>query len=70
MIEQPEVFTSLLSVGLELIYYVVMLSFIMYAAVLAYHWFSYGTKQQTSMLSLAIFLIVSAPLLLTMAFTL
>lgn len=70
MINQPAFFAILFSIGQELIFYVVMLIFLLYSATLAYHWFSYGTKHTTSMLSLAIYLIVSAPLLLIMSLTL
>lgn len=69
MIEQPEIFSSFFAIGKEIIFYVVVFFFIFYAVALAYHWFSYGTAQKTAMLSLAVFLIVSAPLLLTMALT-
>lgn len=70
MIEQPELFTNFISVGREIAFYVVVLIFLFYSVILAYHWFSYGTKHATSMLSLAIYLIVSAPLLLIMSLTL
>ena len=69
MIEQPAIVSSLFVVGRELIFYVTMLFFLLYTLALAYHWFSYGTQRKTVLLSLAIFLIVSSPLLLVMSLT-
>lgn len=68
--EQPAIISSLLSIGQELVFYVVMLLFVLYATALAYHWFSYGTSQKSAMLSLTVFLIGSTPLFLIMALTL
>lgn len=62
--------TDFSSVSLEIIFYTALLVFTIYTLMLTYHWFSYGTKHTLSMLSLAIFLLGSAPLFLIMAITL
>lgn len=62
-------FAQLLSIGLELLFFVNLLIFTLYTLFLAYHWFSYGTSRSVSLFSLAIFLIGSAPLLIVMSVT-
>lgn len=59
--------TLVLSSGLQLLFYTITLVFILYSLFLAYHWFSYGSSRSLSLLSLTVYLIVSAPLFLTMA---
>jgi hypothetical protein len=58
---------SLIGPGMHLIFYVTMLVFVIFTVFLGYHWFTYGSDKKISSLALAVFLIVSAPLFLTMA---
>jgi hypothetical protein len=53
--------------ALEAMFYIAMLLFVLYSLALSYHWFSYGSSRLISMTTLAVYLIVSAPLFLTMA---
>ncbi len=57
----------LIGSGMHLIFYVTMLVFVIFTVFLGYHWFTYGSDKKISSLALAVFLIVSAPLFLTMA---
>jgi len=67
MIEQPAILSSLLSVGMGLLFFVTLLVFTLYSTFLAYHWYAYGTKKATATLILAIYLLGSAPFFLIMA---
>jgi hypothetical protein len=58
---------TLFSTGLHALFYIVTLLFVFYSVCIAFHWFSYGSSKSMSMLSMAIYLIVSAPLFLAMA---
>ena len=58
---------SLFSTGLQALFYLATLFFVLYTIAVAYHWFSYGSERSTSMITLCVYLIVSAPLFLTMA---
>ena len=58
---------SLIGSGMHLIFYVTMLVFVIFTVFLGYHWFTYGSDKKISSLALAVFLIISAPLFLTMA---
>ena len=57
----------LIGSGMHLIFYVTMLVFVIFTVFLGYHWFTYGSDKKISSLALAVFLIISAPLFLTMA---
>ena len=63
-------FLPLLATGMYLIFFTLMLVFVIFTIFLGYHWFNYGSSKQASTLTLAIFLIVSAPLFLTMSLAL
>jgi RsiW-degrading membrane proteinase PrsW (M82 family) len=58
---------TLLVSGIELIFYVLTILFCIHAAVLAYHWFSYGDNKQTAWTALATYLIGGAVLLFSIA---
>ena len=58
---------SLFSTGLQALFYLITLFFVLYTVAAAYHWFSYGSERSVSMITLGVYLIVSAPLFLTMA---
>lgn len=60
----------LFSTGLQALFYFVTLLFVFYSVCLGYHWFSYGSSYATSMLALAVYLIVSAPFFIVMALAL
>lgn len=60
----------LFSTGLHALFYMVTLIFTLFTAFSAYHWFTYGSSKATSTLSLAIYLLVSAPLFMGMALAL
>lgn len=59
----------LISIGLELLFYCSLLFFTIYTVFLTYHWFAFGTNKATATLALAVFLLGSMPLFLTMALT-
>ncbi len=61
---------AFLSTGLQALFYLITLIFVLYSLFIAYHWFTYGSSRTTATISLAIYLLVSAPLFLTMAFSL
>lgn len=52
---------------MHVIFYALMLVFVFFTTFIGYHWFTYGSSKNLSMLALAVFLIVSAPLFLTMS---
>jgi hypothetical protein len=60
----------LFSSGLLALFYFATLVFVVYSVSIAYHWFAYGEKRTLSTLSLAVYLMVSAPLFLIMALSL
>ncbi len=60
----------LLSSGLHILFYVLTLVFVLFSVFTIYHWFTYGSSRHLSSLSLAIYLIVSAPLFITMSIVL
>lgn len=53
--------------GLQILFYVAMLSFVIYSCFLIFHWFNYGSNRALSMLSLAIYLLGSAVLFIGMS---
>lgn len=64
---KPMALDSLLSSGLQVLFYIAMLSFVVYSIILAYHWFTYGSSKALSMLSLAVYLIGSAVFFMMMS---
>lgn len=50
-----------------MIFMVFVLIFIAHSIVVAYHWLSYGYDRKISLLSVAIYLLICAPLFLTMS---
>lgn len=49
----------------DVLFYVLLLTFALHALFVAYHWFTYGTSKRISLLAFAIYLIGGALLLLT-----
>jgi hypothetical protein len=60
----------LLNTGLHILFYVLTLVFVFFSVFTIYHWFTYGSSKHISSFSLAIYLVVSAPLFITMAIVL
>jgi hypothetical protein len=59
-----------LALGIEGLYYVLLLMFTIYGVFLAYHWFAFGTSKKTSLLALALYLIGGAILFITLSLAL
>lgn len=55
------------ALGVEGIFYVLVLIFVIHAVVLGYHWFSYGSSRSMSLAALAVYLAGGAVFLMTMA---
>lgn len=58
---------TLFSIGLQGLFYLITLIFVIYSLCVVYHWFTYGSSKRLSMLSLAVYLGGSAPLFIIMA---
>ncbi len=56
-----------MAVFLEGMFYFLLLIFTINTFVLGYHWFSYGTSRNTSMIALATYLLGGAILFITLA---
>jgi len=56
-----------LSFGAQGIFYILLFLFTVHAIFLAYHWFSYGTRKEVSLIALAAYLSGGAILLLTLS---
>lgn len=54
--------------GFIALFYVVMLCFVIFSIATIYHWFTFGSSRSISLLSMAVYLIVAAPLFLLMTF--
>ena len=54
----------------QFLFFVIVLFFLVFTLMLGYHWFTYGTSRQSAMLTLAIYLLASAPCLLVMSLSL
>jgi hypothetical protein len=65
----PEL-TMILTNGFTLIFYILLLCYVLFSASTFYHWFTFGNSKSISTLSLVTYLVVSTPLLLTMAISL
>ena len=63
-------FAFLAVTGFNILFYVMTLTFVIFAVCTAYHWFTYGSSKRMSTISLAVFLGVSAPLFIVMSITL
>lgn len=53
--------------ALKGLFFLLLLIFTIYGAFLGYHWFSFGTSRNTSMIALAVYLSGGAILFLTLA---
>ena len=58
---------ELLASGLEITFFVITILFIIHAAVLSYHWFTYGKNAEAAWTALTVYLVGGAILLFTMA---
>ena len=56
--------------GIEGLFYTLLLIFTIHSVFLGYHWFSYGTSRRISMIALATYLGGGATLFITLAFSL
>ena len=65
----PEL-SILLSQGFSLLFYVLTLCFVFFSVATIYHWFTFGNSKTISMISLATYLLVSAPLFVVMTIAL
>lgn len=61
---------AVLFLGLQGIFFLTALVFVIFSIVLSYHWFTYGSSKHLSMLSLAVYLAGSAPFFLIMSLAL
>jgi hypothetical protein len=61
----PQVYIVLQN-SLILVFYVTTLVFIIFTLATTYHWFRFGSSRSINVLSLAIFLVGSTPLFITM----
>ena len=52
---------------LQLIFYIVVLGFIIHAAIVSYHWLTYGVARSTSLMAVAVYLVGGSLLLITMS---
>jgi hypothetical protein len=62
----PE-FYDILQNGFIVVFYVLMLCFVLFSIATIYHWFSFGSSRSISLISMAVYLIVAAPLFLLMS---
>jgi NADH:ubiquinone oxidoreductase subunit 3 (subunit A) len=53
-----------------MLFYIVTLLFTIFSVASVYHWFTYGSSKSVSTLSLAVYLIVAAPLFIVMSIAL
>jgi hypothetical protein len=58
---------ALIVLGIEFLFYVLLLAFVVHAIVLGYHWFMYGNNPKINMLALCIYLCGGAVLFLTIS---
>ncbi len=58
---------TLVSMGLRILFFVLLLAFALHAFFLAYHWFHYGTSKRLSTIALSIYLCGGAILLIIYA---
>jgi len=64
------VFSELFFVGMQGLFFILLLFFSVQALFLAYHWFVYGNNKLMSIIALAIYLFGGATLLITFAVSL
>lgn len=57
----------LLYTGFHILFYLVTLIFVIFSVFTVYHWFTYGSSKHLSTLSLGVYLLVAAPLFMTMS---
>ena len=59
--------SSLVASGMEIIFFLLNIVFCIQAAILAYHWFTYGKNKEAAWSALTTYLVGGAILLFTMA---
>lgn len=62
MLNGPELVT--------IIFYLIVIWYVIYTCVLAYHWLTYGHSRQAAILNIAVFLLITTPLIVGMSITL
>jgi hypothetical protein len=60
---------TLISLGVEGLFYILLFAFTLHALFLGYHWFSYGESRSISLMALAIYLGGGAVLFITISGT-
>jgi hypothetical protein len=61
---------SYFQIGIEGLYYVLLLIFTIHTIFLVFHWFTYGNDRRTSLIALAIYLVGGAILFVTLSLAL
>ncbi len=61
---------EMLSIGIQGMFYVLLLAFAIQTILLSYHWFKYGSSRSISLTALAIYLSGGAILFLTLSLAL
>ena len=61
---------SYFQIGVEGLYYVLLLIFTIHTIFLVFHWFTYGNDRRTSLIALAIYLVGGAILFVTLSLAL
>lgn len=60
--------SEFLHLGMQGLFFTLLLIFTLHSVFLAYHWFTYGSSKKMSMTALAVYLSGGAVLLLTLSF--
>jgi hypothetical protein len=58
---------SLMFVGTEMLFFVLLLLYIIHGFILSYHWFTYGSNKEISLIALSVYLAGGAVLFLTLS---
>ncbi len=61
---------SYFQIGIEGLYYILLLIFTIHTIFLVFHWFTYGNDRRTSLIALAIYLVGGAILFVTLSLAL
>lgn len=69
-LQTSETLSFTFALGLELLFYLLLLFFTLHAVFLSYHWFNYGSDKKVSIIALAVYLSGGAMLFLTFAIAL
>lgn len=61
---------TLIAIGIEGLFYILLFIFTIHTVFLGYHWFTYGNNRRISTIALATYLAGGAVLFMTLAFSL